>query len=306
MRDEVQLRHEEKAWDINMMQSDEQKPSEDTTSVEGEAKRKRAWWRRRWIWILFVVLLIAVAAFRTEIKYCLHIPIATKTIMLPGDVPLELLWIPGVSSKTSEGNDDFQTVNNGFWMGKTECTQEQWTAVMGVSYSDSTEEDEERRVAPISWNEAQVFISALNELTGEAFRLPTISEWEYAALAGRRIEHSFITWCENPLSEGYSEYYRPDSSEPLIDFKEIAKEIRRKFPNSWGLYAIADNIYEWCQDSCNRIEDADSSSTDYLKPDNALFRSIRNFEPIKKSQYAGFRLVLPEFNQGKTKEGVTK
>ena len=61
-------------------------------------------------------------------------------------------------------------------MGKTECTQKQWRAVMGEpyvtdsSFSDSnyTKEGGERRVAPISWNEAQVFISALNELTGRS------------------------------------------------------------------------------------------------------------------------------------------
>lgn len=43
-------------------------------------------------------------------------------------------------------------------------------------------------VENVSWNEAHEFLSKLNALTGKTFRLPTETEWEYAARGGKRSE----------------------------------------------------------------------------------------------------------------------
>lgn len=39
----------------------------------------------------------------------------------------------------------------------------------------------------VSWKNAQEFIGRLNAMTGKTFRLPTDTEWEYAARGGHKV-----------------------------------------------------------------------------------------------------------------------
>ena len=41
-------------------------------------------------------------------------------------------------------------------------------------------------VDQVSWDDIQVFLSKLNSLTGQTFKLPTEAQWEYAARGGNR------------------------------------------------------------------------------------------------------------------------
>lgn len=70
-----------------------------------------------------------------------------------------------------------------YYIGETEVTQELWSAVMGSNPSYFTG-NMQRPMEKVSWNDCQTFITKLNELTGETFRLPTEAQWEYAARGG--------------------------------------------------------------------------------------------------------------------------
>ncbi len=59
-----------------------------------------------------------------------------------------------------------------YYIGETEVTQELWSAVMGGNPSNFTG-NMQRPVEMVSWNDCQTFITKLNELTDETFRLPT-------------------------------------------------------------------------------------------------------------------------------------
>ena len=74
-----------------------------------------------------------------------------------------------------------------FSMSVTEVTQELWLAVMGTNPSRFSS-NLNRPVENVSWNDCQVFIAKLNELTGQNFRLPTEAEWEFAARGGMNSE----------------------------------------------------------------------------------------------------------------------
>jgi formylglycine-generating enzyme required for sulfatase activity len=70
-----------------------------------------------------------------------------------------------------------------FYLGKTEITQSQWVAVMGSNPSKFKGRD--NPVENVSWNDIQGFIMKLDQKEGHnRYRLPTESEWEYAARGG--------------------------------------------------------------------------------------------------------------------------
>jgi len=76
---------------------------------------------------------------------------------------------------------------DGFYIGKYEVTQGEYTAIMGTNPSKFKEGDR-YPVEKVSWNDAQKFIKKLNSRTGKKYRLPTEAEWEYAARSGGKKE----------------------------------------------------------------------------------------------------------------------
>lgn len=105
----------------------------------------------------------------------------------------------------------------------------------------------------VSWDRltaADGFIARLNAsvigsqfslaLGGKAaFRLPTETEWEYAARGGTNWRDGFVFSGRNEI-ETVAWYGRRhgDHSQPVA----------KKSPNQLGLYDMSGNLWEWCQD----------------------------------------------------------
>lgn len=133
-------------------------------------------------------------------------------------------------------------ISKEFWMGKTEVTQGLWQAVMGSNPSFNKSGDN-YPVENVSWEDCNLFIQKLNQLVGgDAFRLPTEAEWEYACRAGTTGDIygniDAVAWW------GYNSDLH---SHP----------VGQKLPNAWGLYDMIGNVWEWCMDY------ADDYSSDY-------------------------------------------
>ena len=75
-----------------------------------------------------------------------------------------------------------------YYIGQYEVTQELWVAVMGSNPSHN-KGNLKLPVDDVSWDDCQMFINKLNQLTGQHFRLPTEAEWEYAARGGRQSNY---------------------------------------------------------------------------------------------------------------------
>ena len=122
----------------------------------------------------------------------------------------------------------------------TEVTQRQWQAVKGNQPSKFTACGGDCPVESVSWNDVQDFIKKLNQKSGKIFRLPSESEWEYAARAVSTTEYS---WGDDigknrATCDGCVSQWDNKQTAPVASFK----------PNAFGLYDMHGNVWEWTQD----------------------------------------------------------
>jgi serine/threonine protein kinase len=171
------------------------------------------------------------------------------TFELGEGVQMKLAWLPPGSfimgdrnSRRVEMIEHPVTFARGFWMGVTEVTQGQWTAILGTNPS-RFKGDDELPVEDITWNDCQAFLVRLNEKCKDArgelrFDLPSEAEWEYGCRAGTRTRFSF-----GDRKEDYEEFawFRDNSG-------GRTHPVAMKRPNPWGLYDMHGNVWEWCRD----------------------------------------------------------
>lgn len=114
----------------------------------------------------------------------------------------------------------------GFWIGRTEVTQAAYKRVTGTNPSRYKGAD--RPVDSVSWNDATDYCSRIG------MRLPTESEWEWAAYGGTaelpREPLDAVAWLDANSNE---------STHPFA----------AKLPNGYGLFDMLGNVWEWVQDA---------------------------------------------------------
>ncbi len=155
-----------------------------------------------------------------------------------------------------------------FALGVYEVTFAEWDSCVSAGGCGGHRLDDEGwgrgrlPVLNVSWEDAQSYVTWLSSVTGAEYRLPSESEWEYAARAGtvssrywgdgeRAACQYANVWAEGEkpwwvFAELYSFYtslafdcadgYR--NSAPVGEFR----------PNGYGLYDMLGNVWEWVAD----------------------------------------------------------
>ena len=233
---------------------------------------------------------------------------STKTFTVNG-VSFVMIKVEGgtftMGATAEQGNDAYdneypahQVTLSSYAIGKTEVTQALWKTVMGNNPSYNYETwGSYGPVENVSWEDCQEFIQKLNQLTGQNFRLPTEAEWEFAARGGKQ-------------SKGYK-YVGSNSIDEVAwydgnSYRET-HSVGTKRPNELGIYDMAGNVWEWCQDwfdsysssAQNNPQGPSVGSGRVCRGGSwlSIARTCRvsrreNYYPYYKLNFLGFRLCL--------------
>ena len=123
-----------------------------------------------------------------------------------------------------------------YYIGQTEVTQELWSAIMNENPSGFQGDD--HPVERVTWQSCQDFVSRLTAITGIEFRLPTESEWEFAARGGLNTHYYQYSGSDNLDEVGWYGGNDGGTTHPVGLLK----------PNELGIYDMTGNVFEWCQD----------------------------------------------------------
>lgn len=256
------------------------------------------------------------------------------------NIEFQLVWIPStVSTAWSDigdgrpvyrrgsppdeaGRDIDETAHDvkltqGFWMGRYEITQEQYTHF--AEFDPSRYQRKGNPVENVSWNDAKHYcmklsvawssetwtVSADIARSNWYFRLPTEAEWEYACRAGTKTRY----WCGNLMTVTQANFH---PATPIITStgrrkRTFPKHVGRYQPNPWGLYDMHGNLSEWCEDWYGPYPPYEV--TDPKGPPKgslcvyrggSWYNTVKRcrsaerlgFRPLDKNYDIGFRLVL--------------
>jgi formylglycine-generating enzyme required for sulfatase activity len=191
--------------------------------------------------------LICRIAFGQEVTVELTNSIGMKLVMIPKGT-----FIMG-SPESEWGRLDNEvqhqvTLTRDFYLGVTEVTQAQYKDVMGENPSGHQDylvqgDSSSYPVEKVSWEDAVEFCRKLSDMpeekkAGLVYRLPTEAEWEYACRAGSNTAFSFGDEAESLSEHGWFDENSNFGTRPVGELK----------PNSWGLYDMHGNVWEWCCD----------------------------------------------------------
>jgi len=178
-------------------------------------------------------------------------------------------------------------------------------------------EGDEHPVVMVSWDEAKAFCAWLSSKEGRTYRLPTDHEWSIAVGIGDQEAadavpksvsgkiHDVFPWgtewpppagtgnfadialkdkaAKTRIIDGYNDGYATTS--PVMSFK----------PNKLGLYDMAGNVWQWCEDKLNSKDEIrvmrGGSWYDFNR--NFLLSSYRGSRPpAQRRDIYGFRVVV--------------
>ncbi len=195
---------------------------------------------------------------------------------------MRMVQIPaGINSGTDPDFGVYSLTVSSFFMDRTEVTKAQWDTVYnwavtnGYSFENAgLGKASNHPVHTVNWYDCVKWCNARSQLEGKTpcynlstwscdfnangYRLPTNTEWEYAArgsLSGKRfpwgdtINHNYANYSAN--GSAYSYDTSPYTSYTFHPSYEVGDEpytspVGSFSSNGYGLYDMSGNVWEWC------------------------------------------------------------
>ena len=144
-----------------------------------------------------------------------------------------------------------------FFIGIVSVTQAFWSHIAGAETNPAVHRRPDLPVENVSWdalgrpggflqrlNDSSAAVS-LREQAGRSleFRLPSETEWEYAARGGPHWRDGYRYSGSNSIDDvAWYDRRHGDNTQPVA----------HKAPNQLGIYDMSGNVWEWCQDTFSR------------------------------------------------------
>ncbi|MEZ6049298.1 MAG: SUMF1/EgtB/PvdO family nonheme iron enzyme [Planctomycetaceae bacterium] len=208
-------------------------------------------------------------------------------------------------------------ITNPYYLGIHEVTQSEYEQIMGSNpsahavsglYQDrvTVAETSKCPVESVSWDDAVEFCNRLSDLpkekaAGRVYRLPTEAEWERASRGGRTQAIELVTSWSEGLETGEIACKKFELDSPLTTVP-----VGSYPPNSYGLYDMCGNVWEWVSDYQRYGYYINSPTADPQGPETGYLRVIRGWhwaatgplckvymvnDPWSGSPFVGFRVI---------------
>ncbi|EAZ90928.1 SUMF1/EgtB/PvdO family nonheme iron enzyme [Crocosphaera chwakensis] len=188
---------------------------------------------------------------------------------------LEMIYIPGGTFLMGSTPDEpgsqvceqpqHSVTLEGFFLGKFPITQKQWEIVAqypkvnrDLVLEPSGFKGIDRPVESISWEDAVEFCDRLTQYTQRLYQLPSEAQWEYACRGGTATPFYFGLTLTGYLANYMAKRLYAGESSSI--YRQETTSVSAFYPNSFGLYDLHGNVWEWCADAWySSYEDASKS-----------------------------------------------
>ena len=167
---------------------------------------------------------------------------------------------PGESGRqTFEAAPHMVEIAKPFAVGRYAVTFAQWDACYaegGCGHRRLGDLDFGRGKRPaifVTWSEAQLYVQWLKRKTGQAYRLLSEAEWEYAARGCKSLKCANAPFWFGAIKPEVAVYdsRRSYDGSPKADPRLKTEPADSGPPNPFGLYNMLGNVRQWTQDCWN-------------------------------------------------------
>lgn len=197
------------------------------------------------------------------------------------------------------------------WFGKYEITNRQYRHYDHKHNSRMTEGLDlnlaYQPVVYVSWNDASNYCNWLNTTYSNRipvnceFRLPTSKEWNFVAACGGSRRYPW----GNEWPPVYGNYSDETARRNLSQWRGILGyddgytvtcPVKNSGMNEWGIYGLAGNVWEWCDDWMNNADRVfkirKGGSWDFDTKDSLKIMARGVDRPTARYDTIGFRVIV--------------